>query len=60
MDRDEAIRLLRGGPEGIKEWNQRGGQEVVERFDLSEANLEGASLSECFASAGNGETPFPS
>ncbi len=23
MDRDEALRLLRGGPEGIDEWNRR-------------------------------------
>jgi hypothetical protein len=23
MDRDEAIRLLTGGPDGVREWNQR-------------------------------------
>jgi hypothetical protein len=23
MDRDEAIKLLTGGPDGVREWNQR-------------------------------------
>lgn len=44
MDRDEALRLLRGGPEGIHEWNRRRahGEEIP---DLSNANLYEADLS---------------
>jgi hypothetical protein len=44
MDRDEAIKLLTGGQEGIAEWNQRreSGEGIPE---LSEVNLSGASLS---------------
>jgi hypothetical protein len=38
MDRDEALRLLRGGPEGVKEWNRR--RKVGEIIpDLFKANL---------------------
>jgi TIR domain/Pentapeptide repeats (8 copies) len=49
MDRDEAIKLLKGGEEGIDEWNQR--REALEgipelnRADLSGALLSGALLS---------------
>lgn len=30
MDRDEALRLLEGGPEGVAEWNRRreAGEEI--------------------------------
>jgi hypothetical protein len=43
MDRDEAMRLLRGGPEGVKEWNQRReAGDVIS--DLSKADLTGADL----------------
>jgi hypothetical protein len=54
MDRDEALRLLRGGPEGIAEWNRRrsAGEEIPDldgaafiRADLVGANLSGADLS---------------
>jgi uncharacterized protein YjbI with pentapeptide repeats len=48
MDRDEAIRLLKGGPEGIREWNgrRRAGEEIpnLRGANLSEANLRGAIL----------------
>ena len=45
MDRDEALKLLRGGPEGIAEWNQRRttGEMIP---DLSGAILNGTNLSE--------------
>ena len=36
MDRDEAIKLLKGGPDGIREWNQRRKQDE-EIPDLSRA-----------------------
>jgi hypothetical protein len=43
MDRDEAIQLLRGGPDGIREWNgRRGWGEKIP--DLSEADLSEAVL----------------
>jgi uncharacterized protein YjbI with pentapeptide repeats len=43
MDRNEAIRLFRGGPDGIREWNQWRGQ--FEYFgDLDGAYLDGAYL----------------
>jgi uncharacterized protein YjbI with pentapeptide repeats len=48
MERDEAINLLRGGAEGVREWNRR--REVGEQIpalseaNLSEANLIGANL----------------
>jgi Pentapeptide repeats (8 copies) len=43
MDRDEALRLLEGGPEGVAEWNRRreAGEEIP---NLSEADLTGARL----------------
>jgi uncharacterized protein YjbI with pentapeptide repeats len=45
MDRDEALKLLRGGPEGVKEWNRRvffdGSEEIP---DLNGAILDGAKL----------------
>jgi hypothetical protein len=58
MDRDEAMKLLKGGPEGVKEWNRRreAGEEIpnlswanlfvadLSRADLSRAYLRGASL----------------
>ncbi len=44
MDRDEAFKLLVGGPEGIAEWNRR--RDVGEGIpELDEADLRGASLS---------------
>ncbi len=49
MDRDEALRLLQGGREGIAEWNRRrlAGEEVpdLRKADLGRANLSGADLS---------------
>jgi hypothetical protein len=43
MDRDEALRLLKGGEEGVKEWNRR--REAGEAIpDLSHANLTYAPL----------------
>jgi hypothetical protein len=48
MDRDEAIRLLRGGPDGVREWNKRRerGEEIpdLRRADLIGADLIGADL----------------
>jgi hypothetical protein len=57
MDRDEALRLLRGGPEGVEEWNQRRKAEE-EIPDLSMAllrgvNLNGADLSDANLNAAN-------
>ena len=55
MNRDEALRLLKGGEEGIKEWNRRRekGEEIPELndvdlsgADLFKADLRGADLSE--------------
>jgi uncharacterized protein YjbI with pentapeptide repeats len=43
MDRDEALRLLRGGREGVREWNRRR-EEGKAIPDLSKANLRGADL----------------
>jgi uncharacterized protein YjbI with pentapeptide repeats len=47
MDRDEAIRLLTGGKEGIAEWNGR--REIMpgifQEADLSGSSLRGADLS---------------
>jgi hypothetical protein len=45
MDRDEAIRLLKGGPDGVREWNERRerGEEIPHLFG---ADLRGAVLSE--------------
>ena len=54
MDRDEALKLLKGGVEGIREWNQRRrADEAIPHLlgadllgaDLSVANLSGADLS---------------
>jgi uncharacterized protein YjbI with pentapeptide repeats len=44
MDHDEELKLLKGGTEGIAEWNRRreAGEEL---WDLSGANLNGANLS---------------
>ena len=48
MDRDEALRLLRGGSEGIEEWNQRrrAGEAIPDLTgaDLGEADLTRATL----------------
>jgi hypothetical protein len=53
MDRDEALRLLRGGRDGVEEWNRRReeGEETPDlihanliRADLSNADLRGADL----------------
>jgi hypothetical protein len=43
MDRDEAIKLLKGGPNGVREWNQWR-ERNKEISDLSEADLRGADL----------------
>jgi hypothetical protein len=49
MDRDEAIKLLKGGQQGIAEWNRRrkAGEGIpdLRNADLSEADLGGADLS---------------
>ena len=48
MDRDEAIRLLKGGPDGIREWDRRRGQDeeipVLRGVDLRDAFLGQADL----------------
>ena len=53
MDREEALKLLKGGPEGIAEWNKRraAGEEIPSLLNvdlraqqLDSANLEGANL----------------
>jgi hypothetical protein len=50
MDRDEAIRLLKGGPDEISEWNERRGRDAhipdLRGADLRGADLRGADLSE--------------
>ena len=43
MDRDEALWLLKGGEEGIEEWNRR---REAEEDRLSEALLRGPDLRE--------------
>jgi hypothetical protein len=49
MDREEAIRLLGGGPEGVVEWNRRRGSgEAIPNLsgaDFRKANLGGVDLS---------------
>ncbi len=49
MDRDEALKLLKGGEEGIREWNHRrwagGAIPDLTHANLSEANLAHANLS---------------
>jgi Pentapeptide repeats (8 copies)/TIR domain len=48
VDRDEAIRLLKGGSDGIREWNRRRGQSEqiphLNEAGLSEADLRVADL----------------
>ncbi len=44
MTRDEAIKLLRGGQEGIEEWNQRR-HDGLQIPNLSGANLADVNLS---------------
>ncbi len=44
MDRDQALKLLKGGEDGVEEWNRRRG-EGEEIPDLGEANLHEANLS---------------
>jgi hypothetical protein len=50
MDRDEALRLLRGGEEGVREWNRRrrAGEAIPDLTgaDLHGADLHGADLTE--------------
>jgi hypothetical protein len=62
MDRDEALKLLTGGPNGIAEWNRRrqAGEEIpdlnraaLSETDLRTANLRGASLYEANLSRAN-------
>jgi hypothetical protein len=54
MDRDEAIRLLKGGRGGIAEWNRRreGEERIPDLFgsNLVGANLSGANLSGAYLS----------
>jgi hypothetical protein len=54
MDRDEALRLLRGGKKGVSEWNSRraGGEPmpVLDGADLIRAVLRAADLSEAVLS----------
>jgi hypothetical protein len=53
MDRDEAVKLLKGGEDGVREWNRRRerGEEIpdlsyaaLNRVELRGADLRGASL----------------
>jgi hypothetical protein len=48
MDRDEALRLLKGGTDGVREWNQRRGrgEEIpdLSGADLSKTDLRWADL----------------
>src|SRR4051794_13568509 len=51
VDREEALKLLRGGPEGIREWNRLRAESGVvptrlNRADLAGVNLYGANLSQ--------------
>jgi uncharacterized protein YjbI with pentapeptide repeats len=56
MDRDEAIKLLKGGEEGIAEWNRRR-EEDRDIANLRGADLNGANLSVANLSGANlGET----
>lgn len=52
MDRDEALKLLRGGPEGVAEWNRRRntGEEIplLNKSDLSHANLCGVDFRDVY------------
>ncbi len=48
MDREEALKLLRGGQEGVNEWNRRreDGEDIpkLSNADLTRAHLTGADL----------------
>lgn len=47
MERDEALELLRGGPDGIRQWNERRANlahAVLCEVDLAGAHLHGANL----------------
>jgi hypothetical protein len=46
MDFDEALRLLKGGEEGVEEWNRRleAGEKILRGADLIEADVGGAAL----------------
>jgi uncharacterized protein YjbI with pentapeptide repeats len=44
MDRDKALRLLKGGPDGVAEWNRHRSKNPDERVVLSEADLNKADL----------------
>src|SRR5262245_2212854 len=50
MDRKEALRLLRSGPDGVREWNRRRkpdrGMPLPEMLDLSGADLSRKDLSD--------------
>jgi hypothetical protein len=50
MERDEALRLLGAGPDGVREWNERraGGEPIptLRGAALTGAGLVGADLSE--------------
>jgi hypothetical protein len=55
MDQDEARKLLKGGPDGVAEWNRRResgegipdlSEAILKRANLGGANLGGADLSE--------------
>jgi hypothetical protein len=50
MERDEAIKLLKGGEDGVREWNRRreDGEAIpnLDEASLDEANLSGANLRE--------------
>jgi hypothetical protein len=52
MDRDEAIKLLKGGKEGVREWNRRrgNGEKIpgLRQADLSSAIFHGANLSRAY------------
>ena len=52
MDRDEALKLLNGEEEGIREWNRRrlAGEAIP---DLTDANLSGANLSGAYLRGAN-------
>jgi uncharacterized protein YjbI with pentapeptide repeats len=52
MDRNQALRLLKGGPEGIAEWNRRRARDD-DIPSLLDADLAGADLSEVDLSAAN-------
>lgn len=50
MELHEAMKLLSGGPEGVREWNRRCGSEGVPDFSYASfagVDLEGASFRQC-------------